>query len=372
MKKLYFMMAIAATMFAACSQTEVIDEVVDNSTPKAIGFTTYAEGQTRAENSSTSYGEDLYAHHESFSVWGYKYVGNTYTHVFTEQFVNNTGTGWNYNPIRYWDKAATNYGFYAATPVGLWTINYATADNLSTGYFTTTSDYTLTGENYNPSSLGDALATSFKTFSNDKDLMIADASTVGIAGQANPVNFQFIHLLSRLNVTIKAHTDFENKNKIRINSITVNNLLSTGAFNENKRAVQEKVNRWTTTGATVDYNYTGTSEVETSALYAIQCLVMPQDAAYKEIKLDGTDAEASAAPYITINYTVIPKSGSSTPETFSATYNLANAFGATSGSISFYEGYQNTLDITIQPTDIQFDTKVAPWDVASDEDFTIQ
>lgn len=379
MKKQYFMMAIAATMFAACSQTEVIDEVVDNSTPKAIEFTTYAEGQTRAtENSGKDYDWNLEDHHKLFSVWGYKYVGTTYTSVFSEQLVESNAGGWTYSPIRYWDKAATNYGFYAAAPTGLWTMNYETANNLSTGYFTTTSDYALQGNNINATELGTTLKESFNKFTNDKDLMIADKSTIGLTTQTNPVNFNFIHILSRLNVTIKADAsliDIDNDdtpdNTVTINSVTVNNLISTGSFDENKVAAGEKIKRWTTTDATVDYNYTGSNTVETTALYAIQSLVMPQDADYKEIKLDGTDAETSAAPYITINYTITPTGGAG--ETFVATYNLAKAFGITSGNkLSFFEGYQNTLNITIKPTAITFDANVATWDINASNNPTIE
>lgn len=379
MKKQYFLMAMAATMFAACSQTEMIDEVVENSTPKAIGFTTFADGQTRAENSSVAYSWNLEDHHTSFSVWGYKYVGTTYTSVFSGQLVESNAGVWTYSPIRYWDKAATNYGFYAAAPTGFWTINYDPTEDLSTGYFTTTSAYTLQGDNINAGELGATLVESFNTFTNDKDLMIADASTIGLTTQTNPVNFNFIHILSRLNVTIKADAsliDIDNDdtpdNTVTINSVTVNNLISTGSFDENKVAAGEKINRWTTTDATVDYNYTGSNTVKTTALYAIQSLVMPQDADYKEIKLDGTDAETSAAPYITINYTITPTGGGA-GETFVATYNLAKAFGITSGNkLSFFEGYQNTLNITIKPTAITFDANVAVWDVNLNKDLTIE
>lgn len=374
MKKQYFLMAMAATMFAACSQTEVIDEVVDNSTPKAIGFTTFADGQTRAENSSVGYSWNLEDHHTSFSVWGYKYVGTTYTSVFTEQLVKSDAAGWTYSPIRYWDKAATNYGFYAAAPTGLWTMKYETADNLSTGYFTTTSDYTLQGDNINATALGATLVESFNTFTNDKDLMIADESTIGLTTQINPVNFNFIHLLSRLNVTIKADNTITTNNEIKINSVTVNNLISTGSFNENEVAAGAKINRWTPTTDKVNYSYSGTSEVSSTALYAIQSLVMPQDAAFEDnIKLDGTNVSATSAPYITINYTITPTAAGATPETFEATYNLAKAFDVTSGNkLSFYEGYQNTLNITIKPTAITFDANVAVWDNNLSNDFTIE
>ena len=108
MKKQYFMMAIAATMFAACSQNEIVDEVVD-STPKAIGFTTYAEGQTRAENSDQGYAWNLEDHHTTFKVWAYKNVADA--KVFNGDVVTHNGTDWKYDYTRYWDKAASWYEF---------------------------------------------------------------------------------------------------------------------------------------------------------------------------------------------------------------------------------------------------------------------
>jgi hypothetical protein len=51
---------------------------------------------------------------------------------------------------------------------------------------------------------------------------------------------------------------------------------------------------------------------------------------------------------------------------------LAKAFGL-SGDLAFNEGWQNNLTITITPTEIKFDGKVAVWDNnKTKDDFTIQ
>ena len=42
-------------------------------------------------------------------------------------------------------------------------------------------------------------------------------------------------------------------------------------------------------------------------------------------------------------------------------YNLANAFGYNTGNLSFNEGWQNTLNITIKPATIVFSADVAAW-----------
>ena len=47
------MMAAAATMFAACTQSDFVNEVSEEA-PQAIGFETFVNKSTRAENSSAA------------------------------------------------------------------------------------------------------------------------------------------------------------------------------------------------------------------------------------------------------------------------------------------------------------------------------
>ena len=73
MKKQYFMIAAAATLFAACAETDLIDEVSVQEVPQVIGFETFANKQTRAEIKQTS---DLQTATGGFHVWGYKNRGS--------------------------------------------------------------------------------------------------------------------------------------------------------------------------------------------------------------------------------------------------------------------------------------------------------
>ena len=124
MKKSYFLMAAAATMFAACSQSDVLNEVQVLDEAQAIGFSTYSAKATRAENNNTAVNTtNLETHHKTFKVWGYK---NTYAeYVFGGVRVSAADAGnWTYSPKKYWDKAATSYQFYAAAPDnGLWQLS---------------------------------------------------------------------------------------------------------------------------------------------------------------------------------------------------------------------------------------------------------
>jgi len=79
----------------------------------------------------------------------------------------------------------------------------------------------------------------------------------------------------------------------------------------------------------------------------------------------------NSKPYLVLTYTIqqthdangdpIDTADLLDPEEFTVYYNLANAFGLQSGNIPFYEGWQNTLNITIKPDRIEFCADVASW-----------
>ncbi len=356
MKKQYFLMAMAATMFAACSQTEVIDEVVDNSTPKAIGFTTYTEGQTRAENSSANYEWDLEKHHSTFKVWAYKKVSND--KVFTGDIVSHDGTKWDYTNTRYWDKAASWYEFYAAAPQNFnWVLNEKTADK-NDDYFTL-ANYELKGDNLNSGGFSD-YKESFSE-ANDKDLMIAEPKKVENANFNTDVQLNFIHILSRLNITVKKDGSVDDQvNLVKLDVVDLKNI---GNFNEDHiigTLADGITSRWTPADNYTTITYDNNDVVETDAKYAVQALVIPQNAEVTSVSvnLDGTNITVEKKPYIRIQYTITPTGGNA--ETFVAYYNLSKAFGE-DAEIAFNEGWENTLNITIHPDDITFDANVAKW-----------
>ena len=372
MKKQYFLMAMAATMFAACSQTEVIDEVVDNSTPKAIGFSTYVNGQTRAENSNQGYTWDLEDHHTTFKVWAYKNVADA--KVFAGDVVTYKVTSsdpltyeWKYTNTRYWDKAASWYEFYAAAPEDFnWVLNENTTDKADDHF--TLANYELKGDNLNKNGF-DVYNNSFKTLLNDKDLMIADKKKVENANFYGNVHLEFIHILSRLNITVKK--DSRVTDNVHLVKLDVVDLKNIGNFNEDHiigTLADGITSRWTPADNYTTITYDKNEVVGTNAKYAVQALVIPQNADFEEVKLDGKDMNANPKPYIRIEYTITPTGGYA--ETFVAYYNLANAFGEAS-KIAFNEGWQNTLNITIYPTAIKFDANIAPWG-DKNQDLTIK
>lgn len=349
------MLAATAALFAACAETDLVNEVNVESNSQAIGFSTFAGKVTRAENSAETKTQGLEKHHGNFDVWAYKNTMNP-AYVFEDVTVSHKEDGdvWEYTPLKYWDKAANDYEFYAAAPSREdWELNRGTSAQ-DDDYFTLVNfaleDKSIPSTEYTES---------FKGVTT-QDLMIASPENVGEAAilAAQKVNLEFNHILSRLNVTVKK-SDVLEKEKVVLTAISVKNLPNTGSFDESATeiGVTSSTKRWTTF-ASYKGKITGIdlASVEKDASYVIQSLVMPQKVAYEAIDRDGTQNEAAVAPYLEIAYTI-------GGEPFNASYNLANAFGATSDAVAFKEGWQNTLNITIDASVIVFDAETYEWDV---------
>lgn len=492
MKKELFLLATAAAMLTACVNTDSLYDVesltVDDG---SINFLTSTEnitkGSNSAENSNATYTWLFLNNHDDFSVWGFKSNAPT-NPVFGSALSDDKSTtgvtvdasnNYAYSPKRFWDKAATSYYFYAAAPATLptgeaWTLNYDdAATDIDEGYFTTTS--TLTGVNLkNQAAVADPatdavgpgteLSNYFKG-TGEIDRLIADKCPVdqGRYASTTPakVHLNFIHILSKLNITIKkdASTLPDGTYSVILKEFAVYNMPATGDFNESTAAQKTGSNdRWDASDdydkkktyyalTNVEANATdGTSagefKVKTTANYILESLVIPQDIIYERVALDGaqhdvvdakeakffddyeeyakanpietlTEAEfttilgkkaagtasetelesitkepakpkveaysavantstTSSQPYFKIRYTI-------NGDEFTAFYNLAAAFksltnneiltgdGAltdTQKTFAFNEGWQNTLNITINPTAIEFTADVAKWDKA--------
>ena len=364
MKKSYLMMAAAATMLAACTQTDFVNEVPTEA-PKAIAFENgFVNKTTRSENSSSNYTLKFSDHHSNFKVWGYKNVSET--PVFAGKQVNVTlgeGAGseiYQYDGLVYWDESATNYEFYAAAPANHnWVFTAPTNDAQDNGYFTTTvslNDVSIhNDQGAHMTALGDA-----------QDLLIAAPTNVRIG---ETVGLEFIHILSRLNIVVSKKSGMAEE--VRSYEVSVKNIKKSGSFDENSAAVDPAGSyaRWTTTDVKGLYqatNTTGGALVQEGVeRHVIQTLVIPQAVAYQEIDLNGSDVNNESEPYLYVKYGVengTDGEGNKTFEIFEKYYNLAQIFGITTGNtLPFNEGWENTLTLTIGPATIDFKANVATW-----------
>lgn len=358
------MLAAAALMFAACAQFDTVNEVPE-SEPQAIGFDTYAQLPTRAtENNQGDYTDALNLHHENFAVWAYK---NTSTvPVFGTDATTGTtvdADDYSYGALKYWDKTADNYYFYAAAPVTTtdpkWTLNGVTdIASQANGYFTI-SDVILQASNFRTTPNGTP-TTTFKSADKDKDLMIAAPNE----DKFTAVELEFIHILSRLNIIVKKATGLTPDPTITLNSVKVYGINLKGSFDESDAVATTagSIARWTpaaTPVTTNQYAYTTNLALTTNAQYIIESLVIPQNVDFEAIETDGTTVETK--PFLEVIYTI-------NGEEYKAYYNLAATFGKTTGqSLPFNEGWQNTLTITISPASITFAGNVSTWSETEDD-----
>lgn len=434
MKKSFILIAVTATLFAACSETDSFKDVnTQNNGEEAISFASYTSKLTRAENSGEGYTWGFYAHQPDFKVYAYKNPNTAYdTQVFSGQVIDAKSDGsFDYHvatEARFWDKSpSSKYQFYAAAPAnGAWDfkttgiVSYATQDK---GYFETTS--TLKGNNLrsgtidsDASTIITALAEATSSFKevDDIDKMIA-APCQGsykdfLVANSNPakhaVQLDFIHILSKMNVTVKKDALLDAKT-VKLLSIEFFNLKNYGKFSEATDAVAAgSYGRWSeqakqqVNSANVTYKFENASGVtldKTNKIFFIESLVIPQATATQSVDYDGTILPASnytyteyntlhvgetgfteytseeaytadntidktkkvyyetdSEPYFKISYTI-------DGELFTSYHNLAGSFKlAANSTLDFYEGWQNTLNINIKPEQIDFDADIANWD----------
>lgn len=364
MKKSFLILATAA-MFAACTNDSFRSDIEESQVE--IGFSTYIQKPvaTKADNSTATEANSLSAYHTTFVVNGYKTVGGSNETVFNNQEVSYSSSAWTYSPKKIWDKSASGYSFFAAAPSSA---NWAYAD----GKYEYT-DFELTGRSLEPTTTLNAAA----NFSGkDIDLMIATDVLNYDTYASTPVNFSFNHILSRLNIAVKC-TGFDSDYDVLLKELKVYNMVSNGSFDEAAELGEDvlangTIKRWgsATTPAkyTTGVGYVNSEglEIDGTANYVYQALVIPQEVAYvADVALNGTGLSAESAPYLNIKYTV-------NGENFNYFYNLADMFNATAEtSVKFCEGWQNNLTINIGMAEINFTAVVYEWSTKESGSFDV-
>ena len=362
MKKNLLFIAAAAMIFAACSDSELRNELQNEQAE--IGFSTFTGKLTRAENSTATTKHALNTHHTSFKVWGYKTVDSTPSNVFVGTQVDYTSNSiWEYSPLRFWDKSATDYKFFAAAPASQ---SWAFANDK----FTLT-DFTVNGATIAASSSIDADANF-----GEKDIMISEDVTVLPAKYTtDKVQLNFIHLLTRLNIGVKKATPVLDNYVVKLKSIKVFNLVDGADFSEATAAVQAgSIARWSennsvSASSKAGYGYTTETVVTTNYNYVYQALFIPQQIDYAaDVPLNGNGLGNSSEPFLNIQYDLYASDGTTKIDSYSYFYNLADMFNGASSTddVAFNEGWMNTLKITIEPVAINFAADVYEWKPTTD------
>lgn len=264
-KNIFLWVAVFAVgAMSSCS----VDKVVDQAEARYIGFDPFANKVTRTLN-ATDFG------HSDFDVWG-KYED---VEVFAGKTVSWQTSSWTYQPLVPW-VAGKTYEFAAIAP------------------HVKNASYDYENDQY---SLGEITVNA--TPATQIDYMTADVKTV--SSGANPVSFDFNHILSKIDFNFKPKTAVPNAwlspVKIDIKKITLAQVNTVNAYN---------ANNWGTSKTPVDFvkgdasvigstTYDGTSNV-TALEGQFSWLVVPQtetDASSRAltIKFDVSTKDATGA-----------------------------------------------------------------------------
>lgn len=305
MKKSYFLMAAAAAMFAACSETELVNVVNEAEAQKAIGFETFSYKSTRQVSTT-----NLNDYHINFSVFGWE--GSTA--IFENTQVSYASSKWDYAPAatKYWNATAT-YQFFAVAPYN------AEVTCTSTGVIGIPAAASATAATENLQKTFGALNTTEK-FISDKDWLKAARQNYKMS-DGTTVQFTFTHMLSKLAVAITKTGNEE----IDVKSVTItdesDNLHNAATFDGSV--------------------WTGTAQVA-----ALEGVV-------------GTMTSPST-PYYTMEYLIIPTAASSNSLKFNITYRITGESTdrivsvPVTGITNFEAGTAYTLTANIGAAPIKF------------------
>ena len=328
MKKSYFLMAAAAAMFAACSETELVNAVNETEAQKTISFENFVGKATRAE-----YTEKEDVRTGGFRVWGYYGASDAFTTPETAVYgdagtaVTWSGTEWQTADLRYWNSAKF-YKFYAVAP--------------STGTYTMT-------DNENGYVKIENVASA--KASESVDYLVTRGSTVYKGSTKPVVPLDFHHTMAKVTVAVKRTT---------ASNITVKAITMTGWDNATGVFTQASAVKPTTLNTT---EWTLGTKVDGTAKF-----LETTDAA---ISLTTNDAVEAATKWI-----FVPQQLAAGALTFELTYAIDGTEYTKTGAIADAHVWgtdsHTTYTISIGEPLIQFSVNsVCSWCVDATGDTTI-
>lgn len=441
MKKSYLMIAAAAAILTACSDSEKLTN--EFSQPKQndkIGFVTYSEKTTRADQDNSL---NLYDFYKTFDVYSWKTVEGTESQVFyhtpvgyftsdtqgevvyktspakpsdewgaQSDWATNNFKGWFYENVRYWDKLASAYSFFAIAPYEATPAPALTVANNSTNIAIGAADdyYDISNEK-NLAIENSSIINEKRYFGFTKDYMLADKS----ATKNQLVTLTFHHILTKLNVKILIQDSYKGKQEVTIKDLKIVGLENNGYF---AYTTNMTTNGWTTKAADddntynldvlADYPIINNATKNYSGYYWIQTLVFPQTLTCKSNKAQSNTTGLNDK-YLYLKYTIGTEefnvyydlcyvfNNSAKPisaavnytqeeaDEYNADHNLVSSdesFVTTetvkipavtvADTYALAQGSEYTLNIKVGPDPIVFDAEVVAWDEAAEIDHIVK
>lgn len=311
MKKNYFMLAATAALFAACAETDLVNEIAVEETPQAIGFDAFANKTTRAEIANVTALQSA-----GFQVWGYKYptsangivwedvidqttptptttIEQNFFTVFDGVDVTYLNGDWGYTNTQYWDKT-NKYNFYAVAPKDP----------------ETNADYSINQGLITITGVKSGLSTdeNFVEYLIDRDGVIDREGT-----NKNPVSFNFSHIMSKISFKLQAGVN----EQIVVTSLKMydwDNGIATftqestpeWVFTTNLKVSKEDAVDIITSDITLPYDEDAEDQVATSTSVGNSYIMVPQTISYTEADPDANPAvpESGGLKFI-ISYKII-------------------------------------------------------------------
>ena len=392
MKKSYLMIA-AVALFTACSDTDTFKEAVSDNTQQPLSFSAYAGKNTKAKGDNSAYLQDFY---DSFSVFGFKTITRTelndqnveedvdknepvFYDVPVEYFdedkagdpvyknskpstewvkQNETfSAGWYYESVRFWDKMAKGYEFFAVAPyVESGEYSVAAGDE-NVKIKTSASPYDISTEKNLAIVNNVPKSKNLSYYGFDRDYMVAGKITRPINNVLTGlVELEFKHVLAKLNIKIKLGDEYIGKQELTVNELKINGLAQKGYYEgasdltgwtiTNDRYYRDIKENLSLTDKTTNY----------SEYYWLETLMFPQTATCKKVGAQPTATDLSDM-YLYVNYHI-------GEENFEVYYDFASIWMSTAtvnGTFAFAQGNEYNLTITLGPEPIKFDASVVVW-----------
>lgn len=355
MKKSLLIIA-AATAIVSCSQSEKLNI---NTEQLEIGFTkVYIEKNTKAYNTVTN----LEQSGNTFGVFGYKTTATAGEQkVFGERTGETAGVkvtygsgenaDWAYTPLRYWDKVASSYSFYAYVPH---------QDQISSNVTSITFDDTNKQLSINGFKQTTSQATMIDLMT---DLESKVGMTTGIG--TNDVEFTFKHILSNINIRMALSADLkadETNNPVTVNSVSIGAIKMDGSYAYNEGYKWSLTNPQVTSATTFNATQTSNKVFDARVLKAISASVTG-GATLEAAKVDVNATEVPAltdllfVPQTVIDDYVINVEYLINTQQYNKTIKLKDFLKTNDDSAltTWEPGYKYTYVLVIGPTPILFD-----------------
>ena len=361
MKKILILAAVVA-MCGACSHSYEVTPVAKDG--GQIGFGTWKESLTRYTPGSANNG---FVAGDTFAVSGYKTKGETKTEVFDDVVVTASGTPvtWDYTDHRFWDKSCNSYTFFAVSPALISSVK--TVDITPTTGLGTSTEITFGG--------------------NNNDILVATKNTVTRTGTGQTATFvdsvqmSFNHVASLFDLKVKRSANLGTAT-VKIKSITLNNIRTTGTFeisgyNSTTNKPELTGSTWTPDATPTVGSYTnasGATPIATTGEGASAYIIANVDATngdylIKDLVVMPQEFAASGTQQsVTIVYSITETGGDEVeytpdPIILRAFDNLENNSNADTAITSWAPGYHYTFTITIDVQTIKFTGRINEWTV---------